>query len=212
MNEIWKVYKRTHNNRWGTIKWEVSNYGNVKKNGEPYECPLSISGYKTIPGEFLHRVVAELFIGPKPGPKYEIDHIDTNKLNNHVDNLRWVTRKENLNNPKTRQHNSEAQKGKKHTDETKQKMGEGVKKRWDDPEYRRKMIESRSGENHPLYGKHHTDETKQKLSENHADVSGKNNPCYGKKLMNNGITQKYIPKDEVEMYLEQGWKLGKLHK
>lgn len=38
----------------------------------------------------------------------EIDHIDTNRLNNHPSNLRWVTPKENSNNPLTKQHMSEA--------------------------------------------------------------------------------------------------------
>lgn len=33
----------------------------------------------------------------------EIDHIDGNPLNNHPSNLRWVTHKENMNNPNTRE-------------------------------------------------------------------------------------------------------------
>ena len=31
-----------------------------------------------------------------------VDHIDTDILNNHVDNLRWVTPKENMNNEETK--------------------------------------------------------------------------------------------------------------
>lgn len=38
----------------------------------------------------------------------EIDHIDTDRMNNHPSNLRWVTRKGNCNNPLTKQHMSEA--------------------------------------------------------------------------------------------------------
>lgn len=35
------------------------------------------------------------------------------------------------------------------------------------------------GEANPFYGKKHTDKTREKMSENHADVSGENNPMYG---------------------------------
>ncbi len=38
----------------------------------------------------------------------EIDHKDTDRLNNHPSNLRWVTRRDNLNNPLTKIHNSKA--------------------------------------------------------------------------------------------------------
>lgn len=48
--------------------------------------------------KFVHRLVAESFI-PNPENKPFIDHIDTNPLNNRVDNLRWVTASENSNNP-----------------------------------------------------------------------------------------------------------------
>jgi len=44
-------------------------------------------------------------------------------------------------------------------------------------ESKRKMSESRSGENHRMFGKHHSDETKRKISES---LSGENNPMFGK--------------------------------
>lgn len=37
-----------------------------------------------------------------------------------------------------------------------------------------------SGDLHPMYQKHHTKESKKKISDNHYDVSGENNPNYGK--------------------------------
>lgn len=45
----------------------------------------------------LHRLLAKAFI-PNPENKRAIDHIDTNRLNNSIENLRWCTDKENCNN------------------------------------------------------------------------------------------------------------------
>lgn len=48
----------------------------------------------------LHRIIAEAFI-PNPDNKPQIDHINRNKLDNRVENLRWVTAQENSNNRTT---------------------------------------------------------------------------------------------------------------
>ena len=59
----------------------------------------------------LHRLIAKAFI-PNPDNKEEIDHIDTDTRNNKIENLRWVTRTENLNNPITLENYSKNRKGK----------------------------------------------------------------------------------------------------
>ena len=89
------------------VIYEVSNLGRVKRNGEIIEPRIINSGYKSC--KFLvHRAVAELFI-QNPENKPCVDHIDCNKLNNNVDNLKWSTYSENMLNPITRKHNSESQ-------------------------------------------------------------------------------------------------------
>ena len=59
----------------------------------------------------LHRLLALTFI-PNPNNKPEVDHIDGNRTNNDLSNLRWVTHKENLNNPVSVQREIESHTGK----------------------------------------------------------------------------------------------------
>ena len=61
------------------------------------------TGYMDIAGQKVHRIVAFAFHGEPPTEYHVVDHIDTNRRNNRPENLRWVTRLENvLENPITR--------------------------------------------------------------------------------------------------------------
>ena len=89
-------------------KYKVSNNGNIKAtsyNRMGKERILSgriTGGYSRIAlynngkvaNKYVHRLVAEHFI-QNPNNYKEVNHIDGNKLNNHVDNLEWVSAKQN---------------------------------------------------------------------------------------------------------------------
>lgn len=88
----------------------VDNTGNVfSVKMDVMLKPWKINGYNAVglyrSGKryvfLVHRLVAAAFI-PNPENKPCIDHIDGNRANNHADNLRWVTVKENQNNPITK--------------------------------------------------------------------------------------------------------------
>ena len=55
----------------------------------------------------VHRLVAKTFI-PNPKQKPQIDHINAERQDNRVENLRWCTEKENSNNPITAKRNGES--------------------------------------------------------------------------------------------------------
>ena len=112
----------------GTIR-ELSNkpnkqfnriYWGLTKNGKTEKPQAAVLVAKTFP----ELVQNEYFEGA------EIDHIDTDRLNNQPANLRWVTRKENLNNPLTIINNSNAQKQKKFTLEHRNKIIDGIRRHY----------------------------------------------------------------------------------
>ena len=98
--EIWKDIQGYEG------RYQISNYGRVKcfyrnKNGDELKVKTSRTGYKvaklTKNGKrkwmSVHRLVAMAFIPPYSGE--QVNHIDADKTNNHVENLEWCTAKEN---------------------------------------------------------------------------------------------------------------------
>ena len=58
--------------------------------------PDTQKGYLNFSSQTVHRIVATAFHGIQPSEKHIVDHIDTNKKNNRPENLRWITRLENI--------------------------------------------------------------------------------------------------------------------
>lgn len=161
--EVFKIYKEFRHPKWGHRVYEVSNLGRVKLNGEIVE-PHMNTRYLCIGTFYIHKAVAELFIS-NPENKPYVDHINTDRLDNRAENLRWVTAKENMNNPLTRKHVSEVTKGRVYTTEHKRKISEARKGQLLSEEHKRKISEAHKGKHNPFYGKTHTEETKRKMSE-----------------------------------------------
>lgn len=82
------------------------------KNKSGY-CKITVSKNKEQKAALVHKLVAIAFIENKEN-KPMIDHIDRNKTNNNVTNLRWCTLSENMNNPLTVEHCRNLNLGRKH--------------------------------------------------------------------------------------------------
>lgn len=97
--EEWKIINDTTN-------YEISNSGRVRniKTGRILKGRLSKSGYLQVnlttketlkqKNYYIHRLVAIYFI-ENPENKREVNHKNGDKINNHVENLEWVTSSEN---------------------------------------------------------------------------------------------------------------------
>lgn len=137
MEEIWKPIKGYEG------YYEISNMARVRAvdriiNGRRYRSKfitpyVAHSGYLAVTlckdgksiCNYLHRLLAVAFI-PNPTNRTYIDHINTDKTDCRIENLRWVTGKENANNPITKERiriNAHTESAKEKSLETKKRRG-----------------------------------------------------------------------------------------
>jgi hypothetical protein len=80
----------------------VTEDGRIFNSEKELSCSLTNKGYKTFRGCIngirkhivIHRSVAECYI-PNPDNLPQVNHIDGDKLNNHISNLEWTTNQKN---------------------------------------------------------------------------------------------------------------------
>lgn len=220
MEEIWKIYKDNRKTPNGSL-WEVSTFGRIKKDGLIYIPTVINSGYLCFSKYLVHRAVAECFIENTDNKKC-VDHIDDNKLNNNVTNLRWVTHYEN--NHKKSHHDKlvKSLKERQLSDDAKTNIVNAVKKWWelkehhsDDTKEKMSKIRKEWWETHEISEEEHirrsnaskgkklTEEHKNKIKQNAA-----NNKNYGMKNKHHSKETRKILSEKRKLYWENYKKIN----
>ena len=98
--EVWKSVV-------GFERYEVSNMGNIRRGAKLLKPGLDTCGYRQINlykdksryTRKIYRILMDAF-NPNTDNKPQIDHINRNRADDRLDNLRWVTCSENVRNSK----------------------------------------------------------------------------------------------------------------
>lgn len=107
MNEIWKdidgyegLYQVSNLGRVKSLNYnhtrkeKILKFGKISKNRDYLQVNLCKNG--KVKRHLVHILVAQAFI-PNPKNLPQVNHKDEDKTNNCVDNLEWISRKENCN-------------------------------------------------------------------------------------------------------------------
>lgn len=115
--------------------YEVNEKGEIRnvKSKKPVKGYVERNGYVRVRFEnkclggvvrtSVHRIVAEAFI-PNPENLPEVNHIDSNRANNNVDNLEWVTHSGNMKHSYGKGINREPLR--RHSEETRKRVTNGI--------------------------------------------------------------------------------------
>ncbi len=86
----------------GFVNYEVNPIGNIRRIGSEFPLATSVnsSGYRQVKVDNqslrCHRAVALAWIGVPADTTLVVNHMDANKMNNHVNNLEFISNRENV--------------------------------------------------------------------------------------------------------------------
>lgn len=152
MEEIWKdivgyeglyqVSNLGRVKRLVSVKCKTERFIAITKDKKFGYCRVMLCKNNKTKRFLIHRLLAEHFI-PNPENKPCIDHINGDRSDNRIENLRWCTYKENNNFPIARKNYLKAQIEGRLTTDWNKNSKESIQKVMKRPEVRKKISEAR---------------------------------------------------------------------